>query len=570
LNHLAERGATGDGFCDLIRFVDTDRDSLPNDIGALKAALVAERDRRIVAEADAAIAQAKLSDDQALIAHLKLQIEKLKRELYGPRSERTARLLDQLELQLEELETAATEDEIAAERAAARTSTNVAAFTRKRPSRKPFPEHLPRERVVIAAPASCACCGGLRLSKLGEDVTETLESIPRQWKVIQYVREKFSCRDCESISQAPAPFHVIARGWAGPSLLAMIVFEKFGQHQPLNRQAERYAREGVPLSLSTLADQIGACASVLRPIYDRLQAHVMAAERLHGDDTTVPVLAKGKTDIARSWVYVRDDAPFGGRAPPAAVFYYSRDRSGEHPQRHLSAFAGILQADAYGGYGKLYEPGRIPGPILEAACWSHGRRKFFVLADIEASAQRKARGKKPLVISPIALEAVLRIDALFEIERAINGLSANDRKAARQEQSAPLVASLQTWMREQRAKLSRHNDLAKAMDYMLKRWDAFTRFLDDGRICLSNNAAERALRGIALGRKSWLFAGSDRGGERAAVMYSVIVTAKMNDIDPQAWLADVLARIADHPAHKLEELMPWRWAAERRQRKLAA
>jgi hypothetical protein len=296
----------------------------------------------------------------------------------------------------------------------------------------------------------------------------------------------------------------------------------------------------------------------------------MAAERLHGDDTTVPVLAKGKTDIARSWVYVRDDAPFGGRAPPAAVFYYSRDRSGEHPQRHLSAFAGILQADAYGGYGKLYEPGRIPGPILEAACWSHGRRKFFVLADIEASAQRKARGKKPLVISPIALEAVLRIDALFEIERAINGLSANDRKAARQEQSAPLVASLQTWMREQRAKLSRHNDLAKAMDYMLKRWDAFTRFLDDGRICLSNNAAERALRGIALGRKSWLFAGSDRGGERAAVMYSVIVTAKMNDIDPQAWLADVLARIADHPAHKLEELMPWRWAAERRQRKLAA
>jgi transposase len=550
--------------------VDTGRDNLPNDIEALRAALIAERDRRIVAEADAAVAQARLSDDQALIAHLKLQIEKLKRELYGPRSERTARLLDQLELQLDELETAATEDEIAAERAAAKTAANVTAFTRKRPTRKPFPEHLPRERVIIAAPASCACCGGLRLSKLGEDVTETLESIPRQWKVIQYVREKFSCRDCESISQAPAPFHVIARGWAGPSLLAMIVFEKFGQHQPLNRQAERYAREGVPLSLSTLADQVGACVNVLRPIYDRLQAHVLAAERLHGDDTTVPVLAKGKTDIARSWVYVRDDAPFGGRAPPAAVFYYSRDRSGEHPQRHLSGFAGILQADAYGGYGKLYEPGRIPGPILEAACWSHGRRKFFVLADIEASAQRKARGKKPLVISPIALEAVLRIDALFEIERAINGLSADDRKAARQEQSAPLVASLKTWMREQRAKLSRHNDLAKAMDYMLKRWDAFTRFLDDGRICLSNNAAERALRGIALGRKSWLFAGSDRGGERAAVMYSLIVTAKMNDVDPQAWLADVLARIADHPAHKLEELMPWRWAAERRHRKLAA
>jgi transposase len=539
---------------------------LPNDIEALKAALAAERDRRIVAEADAAVAKAdaavakaKVSDDQALIAHLKLQIEKLKRELYGPRSERTARLLDQLELQLEELETAATEDEIAAEKAAAKTSTNVAAFTRKRPSRKPFPDHLPRERVAIAAPSSCLCCGGLRLSKLGEDVTETLEVIPRQWKVIQYVREKFSCRDCESISQAPAPFHVIARGWAGPSLLAMIVFEKFGQHQPLNRQAERYAREGVPLSLSTLADQVGACVSVLLPIYDRLQAHVFAAERVHGDDTTVPVLAKGKTDIARSWVYVRDDRPFGGKDPPAAVFYYSHDRAGEHPQRHLASFTGILQADAYGGYKKLYEPGRSPGPILEAACWSHGRRKFFVLADIEANAQRKAQRKKPAVISPIALEAVQGIDALFEIERAINGLSADQRKAVRQEQSGPLVASLQTWMREQRAKLSRHSDLAKAMDYILKRWDAFTRFLDDGRICLSNNAAERALRGIALGRKSWLFAGSDRGGERAAVMYSLIVTAKMNDIDPQAWLADVLARIADHSASRLDELLPWNW-----------
>jgi transposase len=338
----------------------------------------------------------------------------------------------------------------------------------------------------------------------------------------------------------------------------------------LNRQAERYAREGVPLSLSTLADQVGACASVLRPIYVSLQAHVFAAERVHGYDTTVPVLAKGKTDIARSWVYVRDDRPFGGKDPPAAVFYYSHDRAGEHPQRHLASFTGILQADAYGGYKKLYEPRRSPGPVLEAACWSHGRRKFFVLADIEANAQRKAQRKKPAVISPIALEAVQRIDALFEIERAVNGLSADQRKAVRQEQSAPLVASLHIWMREQRARLSRHNDLAKAMDYILKRWDAFTRFLGDGRVCLSNNAAERALRGIALGRKSWLFAGSDRGGERAAVMYSLIVTAKMNDIDPQAWLADVLARIADHPVHKLDELMPWRWAAERERRKLAA
>lgn len=529
-------------------------DSLPDDVETLKHLLLGRN-------AELARARAEASSATALIAHLRLTIEKMRREIYGPRSERTARLLDQLELQLDELETAATEDELAAEQAAASAGDTIAVrpFTRKKPSRKPFPAHLPRERVIVPGPTACLCCGGGRLRKLGEDVTETLESIPRQWKVIQHVREKFTCRDCEKISQAPAPFHVIARGWAGPNLLAMIVFEKFGQHQPLNRQAERYAREGVPLSLSTLTDQVGACASVLRPIYDRLQAHVLAAERLHGDDTTVPVLAKGKTATARSWVYVRDDRPFGGRAPPAAVFYYSRDRSGEHPQRHLANFGGVLQADAYSGYGKLYDPGRAPGPITEAACWSHARRKFYVLADIEANARRKAQGKTSAVISPMALETVRRIDALFEIERSINGLGADQRKTVRQDRSAPLVASLQTWMRQERARLSRHNDLAKAMDYILKRWDAFTRFLDDGRICLSNNAAERALRGIALGRKSWLFAGSDRGGERAAVMYSLIVTAKMNDIDPQAWLADVLARIADHPARELDELMPWNW-----------
>ena len=529
-------------------------DSLPDDVETLKHLLLGRN-------AELARARAEASSATALIAHLRLTIEKMRREIYGPRSERTARLLDQLELQLEELETAATEDELAAEQAAASAGDTIPVrpFTRKKPSRKPFPAHLPRERVIVPGPTACLCCGGGRLRKLGEDVTETLESIPRQWKVIQHVREKFTCRDCEKISQAPAPFHVIARGWAGPNLLAMIVFEKFGQHQPLNRQAERYAREGVPLSLSTLADQVGACASVLRPIYDRLQAHVLAAGRLHGDDTTVPVLAKGKTATARSWVYVRDDRPFGGRAPPAAVFYYSRDRSGEHPQRHLANFGGVLQADAYSGYGKLYDPGRAPGPITEAACWSHARRKFYVLADIETNARRKAQGKTSAVISPMALETVRRIDVLFEIERSINGLSADQRKTVRQDRSAPLVASLQTWMREERARLSRHNDLAKAMDYILKRWDAFTRFLDDGRICLSNNAAERALRGIALGRKSWLFAGSDRGGERAAVMYSLIVTAKMNDIDPQAWLADVLARIADHPARELDELMPWNW-----------
>jgi transposase len=381
--------------------------------------------------------------------------------------------------------------------------------------------------------------------------------------VIQHVREKFTCRDCESISQAPAPFHVVRRGWGGPNLLAMIAFEKFGQHQPLNRQAERYAKEGVPISLSTMADQIGAICLVLEPLFKRVEAHVFAAERLHGDDTTVPVLARGKTDIARSWVYVRDDRPFGGPAPPGAVFYYSRDRAGAHPQGHLAAYAGILQADAFGGYKKLYEPNRQPGPIVEAACWSHARRKFFILADLALNAQRKAQGKTPTFVSPIALSAVCRIDAVFDIERDINGKSAAERLAIRQKNCAPLVAELETWMRHERAKFSRHNDVAKAMDYMLTRWASFTRFLEDGRICLTNNAAERGLRGIALGRKSWLFAGSDRGGQRAAMMYSLIVTAKMNDVDPQAWLADVLARIAEHPALRLDELLPWRWNQSR-------
>ena len=546
--------------------MDADLEALPDDVEALKTALLTARarNREVLADRDAvaaelAIAKARASEDLALIAHQKLRIAKLERQIYGPRSERSARLLDQMELQLEELEANATEDELAAGTAVART-TAVAGFTRKRPGqRNTFPEHLPRERVIIGAPSACECCGGTRLRKLGEDVTQTLEVVPRSWKVIETVREKFTCRDCEKISQAPAPFHVIPRGWAGPSLLAMILFEKFGQHQPLNRQVERYALEGVPISLSTAADAVGAGYAVLEPLLRLVESHVMGAERLHGDDTTVPVLALGKCDIGRCWTYVRDDRPFGGADPPAAMFYYSPDRKGEHPQAHLANYRGILQADAFGGYGKLYEGNRQPGPILEAACWAHARRPFFAMADLEENARRKAAGKKEIVISPMAMEIVRRIDTLFAIERPLNGQSSDARKAARQALSAPLVADLEAYMIEQRAKLSRGHDLAKAMDYILKRWAAFTRFLDDGRVCLSNNAAERALRGIALGRKSWLFCGSDRGGQRAAAMYSLIITAKMNDVDPQAWLADVLARIATHPAHRLDELLPWRW-----------
>ncbi|WP_430691609.1 IS66 family transposase [Mesorhizobium vachelliae] len=545
--------------------VATAQDAVPDDIGALRAALAAalaraedEAARAALVEAELAVARAKASENAALIAHQDLTIRKLQRALHGQSSERSARLHEQMELTFEELESTATQDEIAAEQAAART-TEVAPYVRKRPARQPFPEHLPRERVVEPAPAACHCCGGHRLRKLGEDITETLEVVPRQWKVIQHVREKFTCRDCEAISQAPAPFHATPRGWAGPSLLAMILFEKFGQHQPLNRQAERYAREGVPLSLSTLADQVGAGAAALMPLFKRLEAHVLAASRLHGDDTTVPVLAKGKTDTGRLWTYVRDDRPFGGADPPAAVFYYSRDRRGEHPAAHLAGWSGILQADAFGGYGDLYATGRQPAPVLEASCWAHSRRKVFELADIEAAARKKARGDKPNLVYPLAVEAVKRIDALFDIEREINGLSPAQRHAVRQERSVPLVTELERWMIETRDKLSRGHDLTKAFNYMLRRWPSFTRFLADGRICLSNNAAERALRGIALGRKSWLFCGSDRGGQRAAVLYSLIASAKLNDIDPQAWLADILARIAAHPAQRIDDLLPWNW-----------
>jgi transposase len=529
--------------------MEADLRALPDDPDALKAALVAER-------AAHAQTRAERAGDQALIAHLKLGIEKLRRELYGQRSERGARLLDQMELQLEELEATAAEEEAAAAQAATRT-TNVAAFERRRPARKPLPEHLPRERVVIAAPAACPCCGGSRLAKLGEDVTETLEVVPRQWKVIQTVREKFACRDCETITQPPAPFHVVPRGLAGPSLLAMILYEKFGQHQPLNRQAERYAREGVPISLSTLADHVGACTHALRPLFERIEAHVMSAARLHADDTHIPVLAKGKCDTGRLWTYVRDDRPFGGHDPPAAVHYYSRDRTAQHPVRHLARWSGVLQADAYSGFGQLYEAARSPPAIQEAACWAHARRKFFELADIAGQKHRRT----PLIVAPLALEAVRRIDPLFDIERAIAGKSAAERLAVRRAHSAPRLADLEAWMRTERPRLSRGNDTAKAMDYMLRRWPSFARFLHDGRICLSNNAAERTMRPPALGRKAWLFAGSDRGGERAAMMFSLIATAKLNDVDPHAWLADVLARIADQPASRLDELLPWNWKA---------
>ncbi len=380
--------------------------TLPDDIDALRAALAAEQLARREAEARA-------SGAEAMVAHLKLLIARLKRDKYGASSERGRKLIDQLELELGELVSAASEDAAQAEKAADQQGRTRRPDSppRGQPVRAPLPAHLPRERVVVPSPTACPCCGG-KLSKLGEDVTETLEVEPIRWRVIQTVREKFSCRSCETITQPPAPFHPIACGRAGPNLLAMILEAKFGQHLPLNRQSDTYARQGIELSVSTIADWVGACTANLAPLNAMIDEHVQAAERLHGDDTTVPVLARGKTITGRVWTYVRDDRPFGGPAPPAAMFRYSRDRTAEHPNRHLAGYAGILQADAYAGYNALYEADRQPGPITEATCWAHSRRKLFELAELSRA--------------PLAIEAVRRIDAIFDAERAINGFAPRD------------------------------------------------------------------------------------------------------------------------------------------------
>ena len=472
-------------------------DSLPNDVDTLKSMLIAERAARMAAEGEAQYRA-------LLIEKLKYTIKKLRHEQFDQSSERSA-LLDQLELQLADLE-----EDVAQAEAAARKIT-VPSFERRQPARRPLPAHLPRERIVYPVPATCPCCGGGTLRKIGEDVTETLELVPRQWKVIQHVREKFSCRACEAITQPPAPSHPIARGRAGPKLLAHVLFSKYGLHLPLNRQSAVYAREGIDLDVSTLADWVGAAAATLMPLVDVIQAHVFAAQRIHADDTTVPVLAKDKTRTGRLWTYVRDDRPFAGPDPPAAMFFYSRDRGGEHPEQHLAGYAGLMQADAYAGFNRLYEANRKPGPIIEAACWAHGRRKFFDLARLNKA--------------PIAAEAVERIDVLFAIEREINRMPPQERVRVRHERSRPLLIELETWLREQRARVSKNSDTGKAINYSLKRWAALTRFLDDGRLCMSNNAAERELRAVAVGRRNWTFAGSDEGGKRAAAIYTLIATA---------------------------------------------
>lgn len=535
--------------------MDTPFKALPDDIDALKALLIVERHNVLVAraqqlqaEALAAIAQAEAADARAIIEDLKLRIAKARQDKWGQSSERHKQLLDQLELQLEDVVTAATEDELAAEMAVARAAAAgvpVAPFTRRKAAREPLSADLPRRRVVVPGPEACPCCHSAELRKIGETITESREVIPRQWIVVQTVREKFICKACEAITQPPAPFHPIPRGSAGPNLLAMILFNKFGLHQPLNRQSETYAAEGMSLSVSTLADYVGHCTILLRGLVELIETHVLAAERIHHDDTTVPVMAAGKTITGRIWAAVRDDRPFGGADPPAVVYYYTRDRTGAHPQRQLAGYCGILQADAYSGYDALYAPNRKPGPILEAACWAHARRPFYKEARLSGA--------------PLALEVVTRMDAIFAAEREIWGHGANERLASRQIHVAPLVAELERYLREQYGRLSRKGDLAKAINYMLSRWDSFARFVHNGRVCMTNNAAERRVRTIAVGRRNWTFCGSDRGGDRAAAMYTLIQTCRLNDVDPHAWLRDVIARISDHPQTRLHELLPWEW-----------
>ncbi len=475
---------------------------------------------------------------QTEIDNLNLLVLKLKRMHFGQRSEKMKADIEQLELWLEDLEAnQATADPPPAQAAASAVKKPAA----KKPARRPLPAELPRE-VETIAPKQEACpdCGG-KLRPLGEDVSEMLEYVPASFKVIRTVRPKLSCGCCSRIVQEPAPHRPIDKGLAGPGLLAHVLVAKYADHLPLYRQSEIYARVGVELNRSTMADWVGGASRTLRPLVDALKSYVLSAEKLHGDDVPVPVLEPGnhKTKTGRLWTYVRDDRPAGGDPACAVWFAYSPDRKGEHPAAHLQNYRGILQADGYAGFNKLYER----GAIVEAACWAHVRRKFFDLHQGHAS--------------PVAKEALERIAQLYGIEKEIRGRSPAERKQVRGTRSRPLLEAMHVWLQATMTKLSRKAELAKAIHYALERWLALLLFVDDGRVEMDNNAAERALRTVAIGRKNYLFAGSDAGGERAAAMYSLLGSAKLNGIDPEAYMTELLRRVADHPINRIGELLPW-------------
>ncbi len=478
--------------------------------------------------------QAQLSSRASEIERLVLLVEKLQRMLFGAKSEKVLRQIEQLELQLEELQAAS-----AIEETKATAETERPAPTR--PFRRPLPEHLPRE-IHTHMPGHDACpdCGG-HLRELGEDVAEMLERVRACFKVIRHVRPKLSCDACDRIVQAPAPSRPIDRGLAGPGLLAHVLVSKYADHLPLYRQSEIYSREGVDLDRSTLAGWVGATSELLTPLVEAVRDHVMAATKLHADDTPVPVLApgNGRTKTGRLWTYVRDDRPSGDPTAPAVWFAYSPDRKGENPRQHLKLYKGALQADAYAGFQQLYEA----GTIVEVACWAHTRRKFHEIHIAHAS--------------PITTEAIERISALYAIEAEIRGSTPEIRRTIRQARARPLLDSLFFWLETTLAKLSRKSDAAAAIRYALARWPALTRYANDGQLEIDNNTAERALRVVALGRKNYLFCGSDAGGERAARIYSLLGSAKLNGLDPELYLHHVLERIADHPINRIHELLPW-------------
>jgi transposase len=505
---------------------------LPDDVETLK---------RLVIESQAALeeAEARLLSRQLEIQTLKLQIAQLKRMQFGRSSEQLNEKIAQLELALEDLEAA---------EASAPAAAPVPETVREKSTRRPLPAHFPRENVLHEPLTSetCACpaCGGT-MHLLGEDVAELLEYIPDRFTVIRHIRPKLACSRCEKIVQAPAPSRPIARGIAGPGMLAHVLVSKYADHLPLYRQSQIYARAGLELDRSTLSDWVGGAHALLEPLIEALGRHALSGTHLHADDTPYPVLAPGtgKTKMARIWTYVRDERPWASTTPAAVLFRYTPDRKGQHPRVHLAGFTGALHADGYAGFDRLFESCRIH----EIACWAHVRRKFF---DLYEATQ-----------SPIAKEALDRIGALYAIEGEIRGKPPDERCAARQARAGPLLADLHTWLLATMRPLSKKSELAGAIRYALSRWEALCRYRDDGRAELDNNAAERALRTIALGRKNHLFAGADTGGERAAGIYSLIGTAKLNDIDPEAYLRYVLERIAEHPINRIDELLPWNIAA---------
>ena len=502
-------------------------------------------------EAELAIARAELTGARLRIEQYKAQLAQLRRMQFGRSSEKLDTQIEQLELMLEDLE----EGDAARTAPAAQRTPDQRHRERRQPVRRPLPDHLPREEIVHDPGSVCPGCGGTRFARLGEDVTEVLEKIPARLKVIRHIRPKLSCRCCERIIQAPMPDLPIEKGRPGPGLIANVVVSKYLDGLPLYRQSAILAREGIEIERATLADWVGHAAWWVMPLAELIGAHVMAAPIIHTDDTPIAVLApgNGKTRTGRVWTYVVDERPWQGARPPAAYYRFSPDRRGERPRDHLARFRGVIQADAFSGYRALTRPtsandrvGRGLPPLIHAACWAHARRKFY---DVFESTK-----------SPIAEEALKRIGELYKVEAEITGQPAEARLAARQNRAVLILDTLREWLVAQRRRLSAKNALAKAIQYALSRWEALTGYASDGRLAIDNNVAERALRGIAITRKNFLFLGSETGGERAAILYTVLESAKLNGLDPQTWLADVIDRMArGHPINRLAELLPWNW-----------